>query len=886
MNVKASRQKSKEEATRARVDGQRSPSRLRSRSTGPAASLLNLQRSHGNRFVGGLIEQEKRKGEVNKRTSEQAPNWLEASDDHGSSNYDATFSWSLSTNLPCPCNELYWEQFISGGFTLDDPNGITHTYYACDFLRHPQQGNPQMRLFGEWCDDILKGMSPGPKPVGNYANARCSSEYTFEDEPGFHNNFGTVINGLIFEGIQWHTGFEHKLYCAGQEEPVDVKKFFLEGKNRANGVDTRKIRETPSAPIPGSSASRGTTPSVLKLQRSVDNRGVQQLANGPTLQRKCECAGSSGGSCSQCEEEKKGTLQRHATSTTEIAAIPPIVHDVLRSPGRPLDEATRAFMESRFGYDFGGVRIHTDPKAASSATAVNALAYTVGSNVVFGRGRYAPGTTNGNRLLAHELTHVIQQSQLQSGSSAIVPVSDPSEREAARVSDAVLDSTHNTIGTVSVYPTQLARTPGPKDWHETLSVLSVYLKMVELLSMLSPEVRETVTCRKTVAIGLVVERGTSNYKYVYTSVDNFAASGESKAAMEVATIAKELDLDVWAPTKVSHDAKISAAHHAEQTMIRGAGDKYRIVAMAVSREVCPQCAPVIASLEESNEPVVGYFGCIRKNDSPPQQDKEEAAKSRRAPRLKEPAKEFLKDDVKAALLKIGIGVLLADILLVPVLAALAPLAVVGLAAVLVTLALILGSIELARRLWDELRKTREETVTRPEREAEKKTKTEAERKPTDFKPPPVPEPFTDKPVVPTPQATKGAHPIAISVHLRFNQNEPHTDWPAGRETMQRSLIGGQEIVWNSLIRLMKANPTTKVQLVGRTSPEGTEKHNFDLGKRRAVLVANELLREGIDRSRIVDVAPECTGIAEGIYTCGEVEAFGPADREVKILIRS
>jgi hypothetical protein len=74
-----------------------------------------------------------------------------------------------------------------------------------------------------------------------------------------------------------------------------------------------------------------------------------------------------------------------------------------------LPESTRAFFEPRFGADFSQVRVHTDSNAAESARGVNALAYTLGRDVVFGAGSYAPGTTGGNRLLAHELTHVVQQ---------------------------------------------------------------------------------------------------------------------------------------------------------------------------------------------------------------------------------------------------------------------------------------------------------------------------------------------------------------------------------------------------------------------------------------------------------------------------------------------
>lgn len=85
------------------------------------------------------------------------------------------------------------------------------------------------------------------------------------------------------------------------------------------------------------------------------------------------------------------------------------VQHVLASPGRPLDASTREFFAARFGHDFGEVRIHDDATAAASARGVRALAYTVGKDVVFGAGQYSPGTKSGRHLLAHELTHVIQQ---------------------------------------------------------------------------------------------------------------------------------------------------------------------------------------------------------------------------------------------------------------------------------------------------------------------------------------------------------------------------------------------------------------------------------------------------------------------------------------------
>ena len=103
------------------------------------------------------------------------------------------------------------------------------------------------------------------------------------------------------------------------------------------------------------------------------------------------------------------------------------------TPGRTLDPQTRGFMEARFGHDFGRVRIHSDGRAAESARALNASAYTVGRDIVFGAGKFAPASDTGRSLLAHELTHVAQQEKSGGGlrKSRISDVRDPAERERA-----------------------------------------------------------------------------------------------------------------------------------------------------------------------------------------------------------------------------------------------------------------------------------------------------------------------------------------------------------------------------------------------------------------------------------------------------------------------
>jgi hypothetical protein len=164
-------------------------------------------------------------------------------------------------------------------------------------------------------------------------------------------------------------------------------------------------------------------------------------ASEPVLQRKC----------ADCEEEE---LQRNGLQRQELGAAandvaPPVVHEVLGSPGAPMDSGTRQFMETGFGQNFSDVRLHTDTRAAESARAVNALAYTVGHDIVFAGGQYAPENVQGKRLLAHELTHVVQQQQtgipgtlsakLDSRAGPLIASADSSqEREADALSVRVI----------------------------------------------------------------------------------------------------------------------------------------------------------------------------------------------------------------------------------------------------------------------------------------------------------------------------------------------------------------------------------------------------------------------------------------------------------------
>ena len=213
---------------------------------------------------------------------------------------------------------------------------------------------------------------------------------------------------------------------------------------------------------------------------------LSPLSQGGILQRKCACGNSAGsaGTCSECQSKQgamlqtklkigepgdkyeqeadrvadqvmrmpEAVIQRQVQSekmgegkaiSNQVASldreqksaeVSPIVHEVLNAPGQLLDPKTRTFMESRFGRDFRQVRVHTDAKAAESARTVRALAYTVKQDIVFGAGQYTPESSLGKKLIAHELTHVVQQQNSSFDSNRISRVPDESDIEDKRYS--------------------------------------------------------------------------------------------------------------------------------------------------------------------------------------------------------------------------------------------------------------------------------------------------------------------------------------------------------------------------------------------------------------------------------------------------------------------
>ena len=183
-------------------------------------------------------------------------------------------------------------------------------------------------------------------------------------------------------------------------------------------------RTTSARPTASSRAHTGQSPwanSILHLQRTIGNQATQRLLQ------------------TDAQEHEAG-LTVQASDTGQVAG--PRVHEVLRSPGQPLDPETRAFMESRFGHDFTRVKVHADSNAERSANALNARAWTLGEHVVLGRKQDASAKHESNWVLAHELAHVVQQEGAakaisRSSEPGVAPANDVFEREASAAADRV-----------------------------------------------------------------------------------------------------------------------------------------------------------------------------------------------------------------------------------------------------------------------------------------------------------------------------------------------------------------------------------------------------------------------------------------------------------------
>jgi outer membrane protein OmpA-like peptidoglycan-associated protein len=366
--------------------------------------------------------------------------------------------------------------------------------------------------------------------------------------------------------------------------------------------------------------------------------------------------------------------------------------------------------------DFSQVRVHVGPEAAESARQVSALAYTVGSHIVFGDGQYAPSSGNGKRLLAHELAHVIQQGGSETGQALQTQVLQRDDDESG--GDEGKEKKPKT----------------PFDPPDQLGKCSV--------DIFHP--KKFVNCC-TEAIG--------DADICSDQIKSYIDSLRKRPCPEPA---KRPD-GTCCPLPMIWDG------------LKGRCSK---TITALGNTPIKLCEP-------GEKPTLAG-GCRKADDKP--EDK---------PGQSGDAGQTQK------------------------------------------------------------------TVT--------------------------PNPPPDAPVR-DPQGTgKTAAPPSGRPILHFNLDKPAAGTSGTESNLLLSLTPAGKSEWTSLVAQLKANPTWKFQLVGKASPEGPATYNLDLGKRRAQLVAKALMENGIDRSRIIEVAPECTKVESGIYTCGETDAAGPEDRQVKFV---
>lgn len=174
---------------------------------------------------------------------------------------------------------------------------------------------------------------------------------------------------------------------------------------------------------------------------------------GNTIQRTCPGCTKAGNRLEKENEEESVQAKEVPCDTPGIAPDIESRINSMKGGGQSLPESVRAFYEPRFGYDFSQVRVHTDAKAVEAASAVNALAYTVGKDVVFGAGQYAPETSAGRRLLAHELAHVVQHGMAETtklGTNQISRQQAQPPQVVQILIDRQIETNQSTISTLTV----------------------------------------------------------------------------------------------------------------------------------------------------------------------------------------------------------------------------------------------------------------------------------------------------------------------------------------------------------------------------------------------------------------------------------------------------
>jgi Domain of unknown function (DUF4157)/Putative peptidoglycan binding domain len=252
---------------------------------------------------------------------------------------------------------------------------------------------------------------------------------------------------------------------------------------RRGKLETRKpqIGDTITiAELPSKKEGVVTNWECSKGSPTGDSSSAHPQSTQPVIQRKCSCSPDSGHVCDKCAKEGEKKLQAKEAPGRTPSVTPQVESHIesLRAGGQPLPGSVRSFFEPRFGRDLGGVRVHSDARANEAASAVQARAFALGNNVVFGPGEYAPQSYEGQRLLAHELAHTIQQTkETPTVSNCLLQrkASDDSQSEvwggAAPVALSLKRKDHGMKGDVTFSEKEEAPVVGSREMGEVRALL-------------------------------------------------------------------------------------------------------------------------------------------------------------------------------------------------------------------------------------------------------------------------------------------------------------------------------------------------------------------------------------------------------------------------------
>jgi hypothetical protein len=611
---------------------------------------------------------------------------------------------------------------------------------------------------------------------------------------------------------------------------------------------------------------------VARLQAAAGNRTINRVLSGSAIQPALTVGPVDDEY--EREAEAKGAPQHLETYVQST-----------RGGGSQLPAPSRTHFESRFGHDFSAVRIHTDSRSQTAADEINALAFTTGSDIHFAAGRFAPGTSQGDRLLAHELTHVVQQGAACQEATGVQPLQravapapapaegpEPAPTETSADIDEILERLLSGLAGNSAMLALLPSLPAPCN-PATSSLMARALHAFVTNTFIP------------FSLGMFGPQTTSLWQaYLNTSLGiprpgrSFSGSGEVVNGFRTHPKSAEAEQDLV-------DAAIAALRGPAFLLIPRSG-----TSAVVPVTTLVPAASLRASLAKLNydRPATTIPGNIAGgigSGGPP------GAAVADPDTRNVTGSMVLSVDPSGATLTVtpsltfqvhdtvdfcpgALGGRLAQVETVPM-------------SILEATEARFGPVFAADVPFDVNHPGPGVAKSIPVPPTPPTPPTPVPPTPVPPTPvpptpvPPTPVPPTPvPPTPPTPTPPLPAPPGTLGIHFNFDRPRP------SGSSLGDSLDSAGTASFRALVDHLRRDPSLRVELVGRASPEGPSNYNMDLGARRAQMIAQALRDEGIPSSTIATsptapVGPGCRSLGSGLFSCGEIGATGAADREVR-----